>query len=469
MSNKLVLIDGNSIIYRAFFALPLLNNDKGVYTNAVYGFTTMLLRILEEEKPTHMLVAFDAGKTTFRHETYKEYKGGRQKTPQELSEQFPILKELLDAFHIPHYQLDNYEADDIIGTLATQGNEHKWDVTVISGDKDLLQLVSDSITVKLTRKGISEVDQYTPAYMQETMEVSPEQIIDMKALMGDNSDNIPGVPGVGEKTAIKLLKQYKTLEEVYANVDEVSGKKLKENLITYKDDAMMSKDLGFQSLLSRVGGEANEEEEINDTLTDIDYTIVDTVTSDMFTGNEALVIEMLEDNYHTAPIEGIGIVNDKAAYFIPTEIALKSEAFSEWAENENNTKFVFDAKRTVVALLNNGIHLKGITFDMLLASYLLNPSENHHDIPAVGQRYGKKNVLFDEEVYGKGAKASVPEQDALAEHIVRKTAVLYAVKAEMEQQLEDNEQYQLFKELEMPLALILGEMEHTGEIGRASC
>jgi len=495
MSNKLVLIDGNSIIYRAFFALPLLNNDKGVYTNAVYGFTTMLLRILEEEKPTHMLVAFDAGKTTFRHETYKEYKGGRQKTPQELSEQFPILKELLDAFHIPHYQLDNYEADDIIGTLATQGNEHKWDVTVISGDKDLLQLVSDSITVKLTRKGISEVDQYTPAYMQETMEVSPEQIIDMKALMGDNSDNIPGVPGVGEKTAIKLLKQYKTLEEVYANVDEVSGKKLKENLITYKDDAMMSKDLvtikrdspikialedlpyegyeqnkvrsifkdlGFQSLLSRVGGEANEEEEINDTLTDIDYTIVDTVTSDMFTGNEALVIEMLEDNYHTAPIEGIGIVNDKAAYFIPTEIALKSEAFSEWAENENNTKFVFDAKRTVVALLNNGIHLKGITFDMLLASYLLNPSENHHDIPAVGQRYGKKNVLFDEEVYGKGAKASVPEQDALAEHIVRKTAVLSAVKAEMEQQLEDNEQYQLFKELEMPLALILGEMEHTG-------
>src|SRR5699024_8989934 len=176
---------------------------------------------------------------------------------------------------------------------------------------------------------------------------------------------------------------------------------------------------------------------------------------------EALVIEMLEDNYHTAPIEGIGIVNDKAAYFIPTEIALKSEAFSEWAENKNNTKFVFDAKRTVVALLNNGIHLKGITFDMLLAYYLLNPSENHHDIPAVGQRYGKKNVLFDEEVYGKGAKASVPEQDDLSEHIVRKTVVLYTLKAEMEQQLEDNEQYQLFKELEMTLALKIEEIEHT--------
>src|SRR5690625_4130326 len=148
MSNKLVLIDGNSIIYRAFFALPLLNNDKGVYTNAVYGFTTMLLRILEEEKPTHMLVAFDAGKTTFRHETYKEYKGGRQKTPRELSEQFPLLKEVLDAFGIKHYDLENYEADDIIGTLSKNAEENNWDVTVISGDKDLLQLVSDTVTVR---------------------------------------------------------------------------------------------------------------------------------------------------------------------------------------------------------------------------------------------------------------------------------------------------------------------------------
>ena len=151
MTKKLVLIDGNSIIYRAFFALPLLNNDKGVYTNAVYGFTTMLLRILEEEKPTHLLVAFDAGKTTFRHTTYKEYKGGRQKTPPELSEQFPVLKELLDAFQIKHYQLEQYEADDIIGTLSNQGNEEGFEVTVISGDKDMLPLVSDHVSVYVTK------------------------------------------------------------------------------------------------------------------------------------------------------------------------------------------------------------------------------------------------------------------------------------------------------------------------------
>src|SRR5690625_4822856 len=156
LSNKLVLIDGNSIIYRAFFALPLLNNDKGVYTNAVYGFTTMLMRILEEEKPTHMLVAYDAGKTTFRHETYKEYKGGRQKTPPELSEQFPITKELLDAFNIPHYQLENYEADDIIGTLAREGSGEKWDVKVISGDQDVLHLMTDKDR-KSTRLNSSHV------------------------------------------------------------------------------------------------------------------------------------------------------------------------------------------------------------------------------------------------------------------------------------------------------------------------
>src|SRR5699024_9597869 len=243
MSKKLVLIDGNSIIYRAFFALPLLNNDKGVYTNGMYGFTTMLLRILEEEKPTHILVAFDAGKTTFRHATYKEYKGGRQKTPPELSEQFPVLKNLLESFQIPHYQLEQYEADDIIGTLATTGGANKWDVTVISGDKDLLQLVDEHVSVNVTKKGISEVEAYTPSHLKEKMGITPEQVIDYKALMGDSSDNIPGVTGVGQKTAAKLLQEYETLENVYEHVDDVSGKKLKENLLTYRDEAFMSKDL----------------------------------------------------------------------------------------------------------------------------------------------------------------------------------------------------------------------------------
>ncbi|MFC2948626.1 DNA polymerase I [Virgibacillus sediminis] len=494
MSNKLVLIDGNSIIYRAFFALPLLNNDKGVYTNAVYGFTTMLLRILEEEKPTHILVAFDAGKTTFRHETYKEYKGGRQKTPPELSEQFPLLKEVLDAFSIPHYQLEQFEADDIIGTLASVEEDKDWNVTVISGDKDLLQLTSDRVTVSLTKKGISEVERYTPAFMREKMELSPEQIIDLKALMGDKSDNIPGVPGVGEKTAVKLLKQFETLEGVYDHIEKVSGKKLKEKLITYKDEAFISKELvtikrdspitvkpeelvfegydsnrlskmfkelGFQSLLNRIAGDETIEESTHQ-MEEIDVTIVREVSKDMFTGKESIVVDMLGENYHTGSIEGFGIANSEGAYFIPVDVALESKVFREWAEESNNQKSVFDAKKTLVTLLNHGIHIKGIVFDMLLASYLLNPSENNHDIPAISHRLGQKDVLYDEEVYGKGTKQKVPEESILAEHIIRKTAALFALEDKMEEELRKNGQYELYRELEMPLALILGEMEHLG-------
>lgn len=241
MKKKLILIDGNSIAYRAFFALPLLNNDKGVHTNAVYGFTMMLMKILEDEKPTHLLVAFDAGKTTFRHKTFSEYKGGRQKTPPELSEQFPYIRELLQSYGIKHYELENYEADDIIGTLSLQGEKDGYEVIVISGDKDLTQLSSDKTTVYITRKGITDIESYTPEHIQEKYGLTPDRIIDMKGLMGDSSDNIPGVPGVGEKTAIKLLKEFETLENLLVSIDKVSGKKLKEKLEEFKDQALMSK------------------------------------------------------------------------------------------------------------------------------------------------------------------------------------------------------------------------------------
>jgi DNA polymerase I len=494
MTKKLVLIDGNSIAYRAFFALPLLNNDKGIHTNAIYGFTTMLLRILENENPTHMLVAFDAGKTTFRHETFKEYKGGRQKTPPELSEQFPLLRELLDAFSIKHYQLSQYEADDIIGTLAKQAEQEEYEVKVISGDKDLLQLVSDKTTIQLTRKGISETDSYTPEFLLENMEVTANQIVDMKALMGDSSDNIPGVPGVGQKTAVKLLKQFQTLDHIYDQLDEVSGKSIKQKLADNKDSAYMSrelatidtkapievsladihydgyqtpalsmvfKDLGFQSLLTRIG-EEGETEEVSQELTPLDVTIVNDIKSELFTGEDALVVEMLTDNYHTAQVEGFGLANANGAYFIPSEVAYNSDVFKEWAQDSTKAKWVFDVKRTVVALLHHGITLENANFDLLLASYLINASENHHDIPAIGHRFGMKNVLYDEEVYGKGAKMKVPEVEALAEHLARKAMVIYNLKPEAEAKLSENEQLELLQNLELPLAAILGEMEYLG-------
>lgn len=494
MTNKLILVDGNSIAYRAFFALPLLNNDKGVYTNAVYGFTTMLLKVLEQEKPTHMLVAFDAGKTTFRHKTYQDYKGGREKTPTELREQFSILRELLDAFQIKHYQLENYEADDIIGTVSKQANEKGWHVEVISGDKDLLQLVSDHVQVRLTKKGISDMMTYTEETLQEDMEITPDQVVDLKALMGDKSDNIPGVPGVGQKTAVKLLKQFQTLENLYDHLDEVSGKKLQEKLADNRDAAFMSKELatidqtspievtiedteltdykdqkveklfkelGFQSLINRVQGEETQED--TQKLTDISFEKVEAIRTDMFTGEDAFEIEILGDNYHTEEMVGAAISNEKGNFFIPIHLLETSDVFRDWAADASQKKYVFDAKKIFVLLKRLDIDIDGIVFDTLLASYLINPSENNHDIPAISHRMGETNIHFDEDVYGKGAKKGLPEEESSwQEHIVRKTQMIYLLKDQMQQALTDNKQLPLLLDLELPLALVLGKMEATG-------
>jgi len=488
-----VLIDGNSILYRAFYALPLLHNDKGVFTNAVYGFTNILLNILETEKPTHMLVAFDAGKTTFRHSTYKEYKGGRQKTPPELSEQFPITRELLNAFHIPHYELDMYEADDIIGTLADIGEKEGLEVKVISGDQDLLQLVSEKVTVDVTRKGVSEVESYTPESLLEKMELSSDQIIDLKALMGDSSDNIPGVPGIGIKTATKLLKQYKTLDNIYDNFDEIRGKKLKENLQKYKEDAFMSRDLAtinqqtpitislqdldyegyeykniydlfteleFRSLLDRLHSEKGDEPNIE--LEAFDYEVIDEIREDIFANKNALHVEMITENYHQATIEAIGIVNEHGNFAIKTEHALQSDEFIKWLQDETKEKYVFDAKAVKVAFLHRGITLKGITFDLQLAAYLINPADNNETIPSIARRLGERDIYLDEEVYGKGAKLSVPEFSKVSEHVARKTNIIYKLKDRFMNDLMENEQIKLYNELELPLATVLAEIEHTG-------
>jgi DNA polymerase I len=490
---KLVLIDGNSIAYRAFFALPLLNNDKGVHTNAVYGFTMMLMKILEDEKPTHLLVAFDAGKTTFRHKTFSEYKGGRQKTPPELSEQFPFIRDLLDAYGISRYELENYEADDIIGTLSLTAERDGYEVKVISGDKDLTQLTSPATTVGITRKGITDIEEYTPEHVSEKYGLTPEQIIDMKGLMGDQSDNIPGVPGVGEKTAIKLLKEFVTLENLLNSIEQVSGNKLKEKLEEFKNQALMSKqlatierqapievdldnvsyegftreklialfkELGFHSLLGKLG-EGPEETEVQ-VLEDIEFQTPEDITEELFADNNYFYVEMLDDNYHYAEIIGFSLVNEKGHFYLPTDRALQSEAFKKWAEDESKKKTVYDAKRSEVSLRRHDIHLKGADFDILMASYLINPSENIEDLAAIAKRYEIHNIRSDESFYGKGAKRKVPEDSKLAEHLVRKSLVMSDLKETLEDELKTNEQYELFNELEMPLSLILADMESCG-------
>ncbi|MBT2605070.1 DNA polymerase I [Bacillus sp. ISL-53] len=497
MDKKLVLIDGNSIAYRAFFALPLLNNDKGVHTNSVYGFTMMLNRILEEEKPTHILVAFDAGKTTFRHASFKEYKGGRQKTPPELSEQFPFIRELLDCFQIKRYELENYEADDIIGTLSLQAEKDGFEVKVISGDKDLTQLSSPSTTVSITKKGITEIEEYTPKHIHEKYGLSPLQIIDLKGLMGDASDNIPGIPGVGEKTALKLLHQFETVENLLQSIDEVSGQKLKEKIEEHKDLALLSKEL------ATITREAPLEVSVNETeYTGMDQdrvisfykelgfsTLLDKLdvtesapleqekievhtaqmTEGMFADESALYVEILEDNYHRADIIGIAISNEQGHFYFNGEDALSSDAFKSWAEDETKKKTVFDAKRTVVALRHRGVEIKGIDFDVFLASYILDPAESVDEVAEITKTQGTIRLETDDVFYGKGAKRKIPEEAELREHIARKSKAIFSLKEPMIDKLQDFEQYHLFTELELPLSIILANMEWQGikvDIGR---
>ncbi|MBT2616594.1 MULTISPECIES: DNA polymerase I [unclassified Bacillus (in: firmicutes)] len=497
MDKKLVLIDGNSIAYRAFFALPLLNNDKGVHTNSVYGFTMMLNRILEEEKPTHILVAFDAGKTTFRHASFKEYKGGRQKTPPELSEQFPFIRELLDCFQIKRYELENYEADDIIGTLSLQAEKDGFEVKVISGDKDLTQLSSPSTTVSITKKGITEIEEYTPKHIHEKYGLSPLQIIDLKGLMGDASDNIPGIPGVGEKTALKLLHQFETVENLLQSIDEVSGQKLKEKIEEHKDLALLSKELatitreaplevsvneteysgmdqdrvisfykelGFSTLLDKL--DVTESAPLEQEKIEVHTA---EMTEGMFADESALYVEILEDNYHRADIIGIAISNEQGHFYFNGEDALSSIAFKSWAEDETKKKTVFDAKRTVVALRHRGVEIKGIDFDVFLASYILDPAESVDEVAEITKTQGTIRLETDDVFYGKGAKRKIPEEAELREHIARKSKAIFSLKEPMIDKLQEFEQYHLFTELELPLSIILANMEWQGikvDIGR---
>lgn len=487
--NKYLLLDGNSLAYRAFFALPLLTNESGIHTNAVYGFTMMLQKILDEEQPTHMLVAFDAGKTTFRHSTFGEYKGGRQKTPPELSEQFPYIRKLLKAYQIPQYELEMYEADDIIGTLSRLAEQEKSEVIIVSGDKDLTQLATDSTTVYITRKGITDIEKYTPEHILEKYGLSPNQIIDMKGLMGEASDNIPGVPGVGEKTAIKLLKEHMTVDGVYAAIDQISGK-LKEKLVANEEQAKMSKvlatiereapvavaledakysgpdmdqviqiwkELSFKSLL-----EKTTYEQVEETKTEVEYITLSEVKSEHLSDKMAVHLELYDEQYHKADMLGIALVDENHSYFIQIENAFKSKQFVSWLCDDSKKKWLVDSKAALAAFHRKGVLLDGVDFDFVLAAYIVNPAITSDDVAVLSREFGYSEVLSNEQVYGKGAKKSVPSEALLAEHVVRKALAVWKLRNTMDEKLKENEQYALYQDLELPLATILGKMESDG-------
>ncbi|UDM32582.1 DNA polymerase I [Lentilactobacillus laojiaonis] len=499
MTKKLLLIDGNSIAFRAFYALYNANgftSDSGLHTSAIYGFNRMLDKVLAEEEPTKVLVAFDAGKTTFRTAIFSDYKGDRLRTPQELLEQIPYIKELVEDRGIVSYELDNYEADDIIGTFVKLAEDAgDYQTTVITGDRDLTQLSSDTTTVKVTKKGVTELDTFTPEFVKEKLGILPTQIVDFKGLKGDTSDNYPGVTKVGNVTATKLIQQFGSIESIYDNIESVSGKKLKEHLIEDRDKAFnakklatinrnspvgiglddidfnnakteklikLYKELGFKSFLKNMNtAETKSDFEFNK----INYTqlTADNINEINSFDELTIQIELDDENYHQAEMLGFSI-GFKDKWFVSNDVdLLKLSPIKSKLEDITVKKNLFDVKKNYVCLHRLGIELKNVDFDMLLVSYLLDTNNNSNDVGTISKLHGYENIRTDDEVYGKGAKKIIdPNSEEFFEHLVHKTYSIDYLHDKMFTKLNDNDQAKLYWDIELPVALVLSKMEING-------
>lgn len=498
---KLLLIDGNSVAFRAFYALyrqlDRFTSPDGLHTNAIFTFKNMLDAIMKQTDPSNVLVAFDAGKVTFRTKMYQDYKGGRQKTPSELSEQLPVIREMLKDLGIKSYELKNYEADDIIGTLSKMGEEAGYTVDIVTGDRDLTQLASDKTTVLITKNGVGDTEAYTPEHMKEVNGVTPTEFIDMKALMGDNSDNYPGVTKVGPKTASRLIQKYGSVEKLYEHVDEMKKSKLKENLINDKDKAFLAKKLatidrdspvevtladtkleepniedlrnlyerlGFKKFLAELGvsgvsaGKQESEKYEYQELTKENIAELGKINEKEVT----FYLAMLGDNYHLAPLEGFSLKVGDKIYVSKDVVLLQETPLRQMLEDKKIKKNVFDIKRTYVGLHRLDIDAEGLDYDMLLASYLVNNENNSNDLGEVAHLYGDYSVKTDLEVYGKGKKKAVPEDDEFFEHLAAKVVVIEKLKQPLLEKLKDHEQDDLYETIEIPVAFVLAKMEITG-------
>ena len=495
--DKIILLDGNSLSYRAFYAMPALKNKKGLYTNSVYGFTLMLERILEDTKPKYALVAFDKGKETFRHKSYEAYKGTRDKTPTELVEQFGYVRELIESYGIKYEEHLDYEADDIIGSYAKMAEKAGLEVIIVSGDKDLTQLASDNITVYYTKRGVTEIDYYTPEFINEKYGLTPQQIIDMKGLMGDKSDNIPGIPGVGEKTAIKLLTEYETVENVLENIDNISGKKLKERLTEGKEDAILSKKLAtiftdvpvdnkiedltfkedrekkkelfekleFVSFLRKLSQENSAADE-SETETkeekikkDIEIQIADKDTKLNFK-KSSLHIECYTEDYQNSDVLGVSVYVGDTAYIFSEENFFDNKYAIEYLQSQEE-KTVYDIKKIIYIAKKNNKKINGDVFDIKIANYLIDVTSKS-EIDKIVFNYLGEIISSNEEIYGKGAKRSLPTQEVLNSYIAKIAASILEVKPLMIKRLGEENMLDLYKNIEIKVARVLANMEFEG-------
>lgn len=501
---KIVLIDGSSLAFRAFFSILNIDNFKnraGLHTNALYSFNRMLDQVLAQFDPSHILVAFDKSDVTFRTEKYADYKGGRQKTPSEFKEQMPYFSVLLDAYGIPHYRVQGYEADDIIGTLARQADPSD-EVIVISGDKDLTQLAADNVTVYITRKGVSDLKAYTVDSIRDEMGITPEQIIDLKGLMGDSSDNYPGITRIGEKTGLKLLHQFGSVEAMYDRLDELKPSKMKENIINDKANALMSKDLArilttapievsiesierkakdipalltfyqqmeFNSFIKDLQNQEDFEEAIEQEhafdLPDYQIEVLDQIQASHLPSETCLFFEILEENYHDAKIQGIAWTDaaHEKVYIASAEVAFTNPLFKQWLADESVLKRSFDSKKDQVLAARFGDGLKGVQFDVLIASYLVDTHNSQELADMLRVLDLPQWVRYDEAVYGKGAKRGLPDDlESFHQHLATKVLAMPTLEARLLEQLGTSQMLELYREIELPLASVLASMEISG-------
>ncbi len=497
--SKIVVVDGNSIMFRAYYATAytgnLMKTSSGIYTNAIYTFIIMMNKIMSIDGLTNIFIAFDKGKKTKRHQEYGDYKGTRTKMPEELAMQIPYIKEYLDVVGINRLELDDYEADDIVGTVAFRSKNVFDEVEIISGDRDLLQLVQDNIKVFLTKKGLTDLDEYNKDNFFEKLDFYPNQLIDYKGLIGDSSDNLPGIPGVGPKTATKLLKEYQTLDNLIENVDSLKGK-VKEQIVEFKEQALKTKHLAtiytdadfeldlestkvvepnkkilkqyferfeFNSFIKRLGEITEKDEVVSDEQkVELNYQVV--VNPDNINlskvENISVEVEISEDNYHHASLLGVTLfVNNTGYYFDKEHI---NEEVVNILKDVNIKKYLLDSKKTITVLSKNNMEINNVVFDLTLGAYLVDPVLGPKDYNDICERFSCLGLGYAESVYGKKNPYVIDNIEEVIEYSVKKCLYLTLVMPKILKKLAETKALDLLYKMELPLARVLAEVELNG-------
>ena len=504
---KIILVDGNSLMFRSYYATAytgnLMKNSKGLFTNAIFGFCNMLTKLKEEEHD-YIFVAFDAGKHTFRHQAYKDYKGGRKAMPEEFKVQIPYIKKYLDILNIKHVEMDEFEADDLIASVSELAlNANVDEIKVLSGDKDLLQLVRNNVHVTLTKKGITDLDDYTSQNFFEKMGFNPSQVPDYKGLVGDSSDNLPGIKGIGEKTALKLLNEYNTLENIIANANELKGKTkdlilegqeiglkckyfatLKYDIdldFTLEDLKVQNpnkeeliefyKELEFKSFLKKLDSESFQteevkEEEIKKIEIEVDYEIIDDLDYDFSSiGDRYLVTEVFGNNYYNGDLLGIALYSNEnnlfsQNLFVTKNVILNSNSFKEYLLSDSIKK-TFDYKKLYLVLKKNNIEIKNVQYDLLLAAYLINPKYASDDFYEVVSNFLNFDLLSDKDVYGQNTKMAIGDIKDYSLNAMKKAYAISYLENDLSKLLKENDLNKLF-EMEIKLSEVLAIIEYNG-------